>query len=516
MWIILLLIAAAISVPTAHYDNNRTGADTAETVLTPTNVVAGKFGKLGIYSVTGNIYAQPLYVQPTGLPGRSCLIVATLANNIYCFDADNIGSAAIWGPISLGSARTSYPTVGSQSNFFYNQAVGTVSTPVADVANNRLYVVNTNNTPTWVLTSLNLSTGAVINSAVISGQVVGTGYVGHSDTTSGANLLFFPGNELQRAPLTLANGNVYIAFAGWDDQGPWHGWVFSYDAATLAQTALICLSPNGYGAGIWQAGGGPAAGVDTDIYATTGNGTWDGVTEFSQSAVRLSPTLQLLDWFTPANHAATDAVDADLSSGRLMIIPGTTKLTFGSKDFRVWNVESTDMGHLQGTGTAPQVFFTNASGVAGSASGIYGGLFFNNAGYFPNIAGKLYGFSFSAGSYNTTPWTTAGNLRIQGMTGSSNGVSNGIVWITTSASSAYASAVAGTLRALNPADLTEYWNSDANATDALGNISKFSSPTVANGKVYVDNQGGNIAVYGLLPNTAMRGAASMRGSSAIR
>jgi hypothetical protein len=54
--------AWAQSVTTQHYDNNRTGINPRESVLTTGNVGSGIFGKLYTRPVDGHIYAQPLYV----------------------------------------------------------------------------------------------------------------------------------------------------------------------------------------------------------------------------------------------------------------------------------------------------------------------------------------------------------------------------------------------------------------------------------------------------------------------
>ena len=57
-----LSAAAQVNVTTYHYDNGRTGQNTSETILTPSNVNSSQFGKLFALPVDGQVYAQPLYV----------------------------------------------------------------------------------------------------------------------------------------------------------------------------------------------------------------------------------------------------------------------------------------------------------------------------------------------------------------------------------------------------------------------------------------------------------------------
>src|SRR5438093_34984 len=58
-----------VQVLTQHNDNARTGANLAESILTPDAVAApGRFGKLFELPVEGHVYAQPLYVPNVAFP----------------------------------------------------------------------------------------------------------------------------------------------------------------------------------------------------------------------------------------------------------------------------------------------------------------------------------------------------------------------------------------------------------------------------------------------------------------
>ncbi len=86
------------------------------------------------------------------------------------------------------------------------------------------------------------------------------------------------------------------------------------------------------------------------------------------------------------------------------------------------------------------------------------------------------------------------------MSVSSNGSvrATGILWVTTVTSRPVPAP--GVLRAFDATNVgIELWNSDMSAgRDTLGSFSKFANPTVANGKVYVPSQSGQVVAYGLL------------------
>src|ERR1700722_16517126 len=86
-------------VLTQHYDNARTGQNTTENLLTPSNVNFAQFGKLFTQPLDGQMPAQPLYVPAVFIPGlnstHNVVYVATQHDSVYAFDADsNQGSNA--------------------------------------------------------------------------------------------------------------------------------------------------------------------------------------------------------------------------------------------------------------------------------------------------------------------------------------------------------------------------------------------------------------------------------------
>src|ERR1700691_6444790 len=96
-------------------------------------------------------------------------------------------------------------------------------------------------------------------------------------------------------------------------------------------------------------GAGPVADSSGNIYVTTGNGPYDGQTAFCDCIMKFKTQLQLLDHFTPYVWAYMDCNDADLASGGLLLIPGTTEALAGGKTGKLYLVNTTDLGHESAT-----------------------------------------------------------------------------------------------------------------------------------------------------------------------
>lgn len=83
--------SAQVNVTTYHYDNTRSGANTQETILTPSNVKPASFGKLFSVSLDAQVYAEPLVMTNVSIAGgtHNVVYVVTEVDTLYAIDADN-------------------------------------------------------------------------------------------------------------------------------------------------------------------------------------------------------------------------------------------------------------------------------------------------------------------------------------------------------------------------------------------------------------------------------------------
>src|SRR5215472_9984642 len=358
-----MLGVGQVSVLTQHNDNARTGQNLNESTLNTSNINQSTFGKLFWRTVDGFIYAQPLYVPGLTIQGatHNVVYVVTQHNTVYAFDADDPSAAAPLWQVNLGTPVPSQDiciitgdTSPSDCPYYdISPEIGITSTPAIDPVAGIIYVVTrTKNTSDSTyhdyLHALNLTTGAeqLGGPVEITGQVSGTG-----QGSQGGILTFDPTFHLQRPSLLLLNGSLYIAFGSVGDIGTWHGWVMSYNAATLQQEGIFNVTPDGNEGGIWSSGQGLVGDTSGNVYLMTGNGDFNanvgGGRDFGDSFVKFSgPSLSVADYFTPSNQGTLDANNTDLGAGGPMLMPGTSLLVGIGKDgiFRV--VDSTNMGHF--------------------------------------------------------------------------------------------------------------------------------------------------------------------------
>ena len=117
-------------VVTHHNDNARTGQNLSETILTPANVNAATFGKVGFLSVDGKVDAQPLYLAGVKMPSlgmHNVVYVATEHDSVYAFDAES--TVQLWRVSLLGPGEAPSDARGCGQVV---PEIGITSTPVID------------------------------------------------------------------------------------------------------------------------------------------------------------------------------------------------------------------------------------------------------------------------------------------------------------------------------------------------------------------------------------------------
>ncbi len=504
----VLLVAcgsiAQVSVPTANYENGRSNANLQETALTPAKVSTGTFGRIGAFPVDGQVYAQPLYISGLSIPGQgthNVLYVATQHNSVFAYDADSASSPVLLWRVNFGAPVPS-STFGSDYTDI-SPEVGILSTGTIDTARGVLYLVSASpqgSTVKYRLHALDLTTGAekLNGPTVISASTKGKGPGANNGTLAFDSMV-----QIQRPGLLLANDAIYVSFGSHGDSGDWHGWLISYNASDLSKRlGLFATTPNGIGGSIWQSGHGLTSDSAGNIYAVTGNGDYDGQTNYGESFLKWAggaPALK--DWYTPNNWQMLEDNDYDLSVGPALI-PGTHQLVAGDKSGQLYLIDGDSMGHLGG-------------GNAQIIQGVQWGGIFNFALWNRTDAAYVYvqeqgsvikGYQIANGNLNPAPALVSSaraGAPLVGMAISANGgqIGTGILWETTSS---LANPAFGELHAFDASDLSnEVWNSDmTQGPDLLGRLAKFATPTVVNGNVYVPTWSNAVVVYALLGSVA--------------
>jgi hypothetical protein len=367
------------------------------------------------------------------------------------------------------------------------------------------------------LHALSLTTGAEKfgGPIAIQGSVPGT----YPALSRNGRVPFVPAQHLQRPALLLLNGNVYIGYGSNGDALPYNGWLFAYSAAggTLHQVAVFCTSPNAGASAIWQSGDGPAADNSGNIYVATGNGPFDlngGGPDAGNTLLKLSPALNMVDYFTPFNQSSLSTNDLDFGAGG-PVIPATqtgaaapSLVLVGGKDGNLYSVNRSNLGKFNSA--ANQDVQTLPLGHPAPTNGLFATpAVWNSRLYIGEVNEPLELFTFSSGLLSTAPTAqTSTVFRYPGTSPmvSNNGTTNGIVW--TLDLHAYVGGTPGggvntsgpaVLHAYDAINLHELYNSaQAGTRDTAGKALKFTSPTVANGRVYVGTAN-QLNVYGFLP-----------------
>jgi hypothetical protein len=409
---------------------------------------------------------------------------------------------------------------------------GILGTPVIDRATNSLYAVAWTNDQQYRVYNLNITTGRIQG-----GPMLVQGTVGNQ--TFAPNTPGWVQRRKQRAGLLLSNGLLYVAFGG-DNQDALAGWLFVYDAKTLALKTLWSPTPRGRNGGIWMAGEAPAADGAGNIYFQTGDGDFNAANQsFGNSILKLrfdNGALSVAGFFAPCNQMLLRQCDLDQGSSGAVLFDQF--IVGGGKNGKLYLMRTDKMAGYQAGPFPPPAAacmpgepdcadgpdliqkWQATTGHIHGAPAVWKGPNNSTWLYVMGEGDHLKAFPFANGTFNLQAmkqsawvepvlnqvpacqsqanhgmWMPGGFLAV-----SSNGTApgTGIVWALVPANGDGNSCrgVKGMLLALRAEDVTkEVWRSQgrdlalSDTKDGFGLLARFNPPVIANGKVFVGTAG---------------------------
>ena len=397
---------AQVNVTQQHNHLSRDGLY-VDAAFTPANAAGLRRDLSFNGTISGNVYAQPLYIEG---PNGAMVIAVTESNNVYALDADN--GSIIWQR-NLGPAVTSGLPSGNID------PLGITGTPVVDLASRSLFLdAMVNGNPRRFVYSLNVDTG-----------MTNPGWPVNLDATVVFNGNTFTSNvQNERGGLAIVNGIVYVAFSG--------------TLATAERTTdgllvypltilpLSGLATGAIGGGIWGHSG--VASDGTNMFVITGNtfntqGNWMG----GEAVIRLQAGPVFSSFWAPSNWFSLDQSDTDLGgvSATVVDVPGATPsqlvLALG-KDGMAYLLDRNNLGGV----TAPVASENLPTAVRGQSAATY---HTSQGTYFVFHTENTAVAAYKVTATNPPTIVPAWNVSQTGLGSawvtSTNGTNNAIVWV---------------------------------------------------------------------------------------
>ena len=385
--------AYAVNISERAGNNFRTAANNQEFILNKNNVNAAQFDLLRTYDFDAKVETQPLVVE-NGAGSDDLVIITTMKNEVIGINART--NATVY-KVKLGQEVSSQ----DMDLWKHTPTWGISATPIIDSSTNTLFVAawqrkikNDNRYRDYWVYALNPVNGSRKSEPV---RIFGQSQEGNGCWFNDADAVFKQNNQNRqyvypklRAGLALtANNGLVMAFAANGEKfrggrkNP-HGFVVAYDTRGLLaqpgfsrEPAIFCASSfNGWGAGIWQAGGAPVTEGDM-IYAATSNGTSNnGDVDLAESMIKLQfipsstnarPLLKKIDHYKAFLDERTSGsgclwsdnnsevscgrarvgkagADWDFGSAGPMMVPGSSLLLQGTKDGIIYSLDKFNLG----------------------------------------------------------------------------------------------------------------------------------------------------------------------------
>jgi hypothetical protein len=343
LFLIIVVVAGnsaswgAVNVTQYHNHENRDGLY-IDPAFTRAAAAALKRDTNFLGNVSGNIYAQPLYIED-GPGGKAMVITVTESNNVYSLDAAN-GSILWQQHVGQPVPKANFPC----GNI---DPMGITGTPVVDLLSRTLFfdamtTPDGGTTKRHLIFALNVDTGTTnAGWPVDLNATVRFGTNAFNSTVQG-----------ERSALALLGGYVYSTYAGHaGDCGNYFGWLVGIPVSDPSTIHAWATSIRGGGA--WAVGGIASDGVDPFVATgnTFGASTWGG----GESIIHFTPGAafsgQTNDFWTPRNWQSLDMTDKDLGgSGALIVdVPGAnpSKLILAlGKDGNAYLLNRTNLGGI--------------------------------------------------------------------------------------------------------------------------------------------------------------------------
>ena len=258
----VFLAKAAVNVPEHHNHASRDGLY-VDPAFTAAAAAALRRDLAFGGSISGNVYAQPLYIEG-GPGGRAMVIAVTESNNVYALDAAD--GSVIW-------QRNVGPPV-QHANLPCGDIIplGITGTPIVDLPS-RALLFDAMTTPEngatvkHLIYSMNVDTGSTnsgwpvdVNATATSGSTVFTSYT-----------------QNERGALAVLGGIVYVPYGGHaGDCNVYYGWLVGVPLNNTANVKGWATPARGGGA--WAVGGVASDGLNPFIATgnTFGASVWSG------------------------------------------------------------------------------------------------------------------------------------------------------------------------------------------------------------------------------------------------
>ena len=288
--------------PSAHdwtqfgWDAGRSSATKDETGITAANVGTMRRQQVAL---DGTVDASPIYLHGVRVNGAThdVFFVTTTYGKTLAIDANN-------GSILWRFTPNGYDSWAGSRRI-------TNSTPIADPNREFIYAASPD--------------GRVEKIAVADGHAVWS-----------TAITSLPGREKIASPLNYFRGKVIAVTGGYiGDAPPYQGHVAVLDAASgrllhvwnsLCSDRRQLIDPSSCpesGNAIWGRAGAVIDSTTGDIFVATGNGRWDGRTNWGDAAIALdSSATNMIDNYTPTNTNELSARDADLGSTSPVLLGG--------------------------------------------------------------------------------------------------------------------------------------------------------------------------------------------------